>query len=382
MSVAAPTTAPTGAGILLLSCGENMNDVTVAVPVPKTVDDLDATWLEQALQRACPGIQVTALEVEKVLWGTSTKVLVKAEYAGTEVVPPAQLCIKGELDARLADTYAALGITPTEIEARFYRNLAPQLGVATPRIWGAEAVAGQGGILVLDNLGVLGATFGAPTQPWTVEQVAAGLTTLATLHGKSFDRAFAGKEQLSVGSKAVRDITQNVLFSEQNWSGVMAGPVADVLPAALHDRQRILAGYRASYAINDAQPLSLAHGDAHIGNTYIDADGQLLFLDWATICLQPWAADVAYFLVGSLAVDQRAAHEQTLLRDYLTQLHAHGGPAIEWETAWLAYRQNLLHGIIWATLPETMQARDGVLAMTQRFASAIVDHDTFGALGV
>ena len=42
----------------------------------------------------------------------------------------------------------------------------------------------------------------------------------------------------------------------------------------------------------------------------------------------------------------------------------------------------MIHGIIWATLPETMQAREGVLAMTERFASAIVDHGTLAALGI
>ena len=360
-----------------------MRTASQAVTIPHSTDALDAAWLEAALQDRCPGIRVGAMDVEKVLWGTSTKVMVKARFEeGTVELPPQQLCIKGELDERLAGTYEALGITPTEIEANFYRDLAPQLGVETPRIWAAIAEPGQGGVLVLDNLAVQGATFGAAAQPWNVSQVAAGLETLAALHGNSWNKPFAGRDTLQVGSKAVRDITQNVLFSEANWKGVLEGPVGAVLPESLRDREVILQAYRNSYAVNDPQAFSLSHGDAHIGNTYIDADGQLLFLDWATICLQPWAADVAYFLVGSLSVADRRANEQALLEGYLQALHRHGGPALDTDAAWLLYRQNMIHGIIWATLPETMQAREGVLAMTERFASAIVDHHTLAALGI
>lgn len=353
-----------------------------AVEIARSTEVLDAAWLEAALQRVCPGIVVQAMEVETILWGTSTKVLVQARMQGGQgPQPPARLCIKGELDPRLADTYKTLGITPTAIEAIFYRDLAPQLGVPTPRIWAAEQAQGQGGILVLDNLAAQGARFGSPAATWSLDQVRGGLQTLAALHGKSWGRDYRSQPILQVGSRPVREITQNMLFGEQNWQGVLDGPVAAVLPAGLRDRERILAAYRNSYRINDAQAHSIAHGDAHIGNTYLTAEGQLLFLDWATICLQPWAADVAYFLVGSLPVAERRAHEADLLRGYLDALAGHGGPVLPFDTAWTLYRQNQLHGIIWATLPETMQTRDGVIAMTERFATAIQDHDTLAALG-
>ena len=359
-----------------------MSQTVAAVSIPRTTEVLDATWLEAALQRVCPGIGVESMEVEQILWGTSTKVLVRTELRpGQRATPPAELCIKGELDPRLADTYKTLGVTPTAIEAIFYRDLAPALGVPTPRIWAAEAQAGEGGVLVMDNLAASGATFGSPAASWSVAQVRGGLDTLAALHGKSWGKDFSSQTLLQVGSRPVREITQNMLFSEQNWQGVLDGPVGAELPASLRERERILAGYRSSYAINDAQAHSVGHGDAHIGNTYITAQGQLLFLDWATICLQPWAADVAYFLVGSLTVEDRRHHEVELLRGYLDALARHGGPALPFQAAWTLYRQSQLHGIIWATLPETMQARAGVLAMTQRFASAIEDHDTLAALG-
>lgn len=96
----------------------------------------------------------------------------------------------------------------------------------------------------------------------------------------------------------------------------------------------------------------------------------------------PWSYDVAYFLVGALSVNDRKKHDRELVNGYLDALEALGGPALDRPEAWKDYQRHTLHGLIWATLPPTWISAEQVQAMTERYVSAIVDHDPFEILGV
>src|SRR3546814_7238951 len=57
-------------------------------------------------------------------------------------------------------------------------------------------------------------------------------------------------------------------------------------------------------------PVTLLHGDAHVGNTYVLPDGSVGFLDWQVVRRGCWSQDVGYFLVGALTQDDRREHER------------------------------------------------------------------------
>jgi aminoglycoside phosphotransferase (APT) family kinase protein len=61
---------------------------------------------------------------------------------------------------------------------------------------------------------------------------------------------------------------------------------------------------------------TLLHGDPHIGNTYLLADGDLGFLDWQVARRGNFSLDLGYFLQGALTTDDRRIAERQLLQEY------------------------------------------------------------------
>jgi len=118
------------------------------------------------------------------------------------------------------------------------------------------------------------------------------------------------------------------------------------------------------------------HGDAHLGNTYLDADGRPGFLDWGGVTAGHWAREVCYFLAGALSTDDRRAHERDLLAGYLdalTELGVTAAPVAD--EAWLDYRRHLVHGLLWFLCPTQMQPEAIINANVARFGAAVTDHE-------
>lgn len=83
-------------------------------------------------------------------------------------------------------------------------------------------------------------------------------------------------------------------------------------------------------------PLTLVHGDSHIGNVF--ADGETMgMLDFQAAHWSKGIRDVQYFLVNSMRTDDLARHEAELLRFYCDALAAHG-VSLGVDEAWAQYR--------------------------------------------
>ncbi len=110
------------------------------------------------------------------------------------------------------------------------------------------------------------------------------------------------------------------------------------------------------------------HGDTHTGNLYLDHDGRACFFDWEVVQTGNWAQDVAYHLATVLAVEDRRAHKRALVRHYLTELAAHGGPGLDFEEGWELYRRSFSYGyLLWVIT--VIRGRDEVLAHMPRPAA-------------
>jgi len=357
---------------VLLDYGPAMDNV--AIRLPRAVEELTPAWFTAAL-----GHDVASADVEDIVWGTATKVLVRLSYGeGVPDTAPTAVCVKGGFDERLRgfdldDAY--------ELEAAFYGDVAPALDLPLPRCHYATFSAQEGqGIMVLDDLVASGCTFGDPVAPWTADQVAAALEVQAAWHRQTWGRSDGALGRLGLGSGPVRAAAA-VLLGEEHWNGHFAQPDAPALPEELDDRERVARAFRALWAHDEQGVAALAHGDAHVGNTYIDADGSPAFLDWQAVCRAPSFYDVAYFVGGALEPEDRRAHERSLVDHYRQALAAGGGPVITADEAWSEYRRYTLHGFLWAVTPAVMQPLERVRAMAERHAAAIVEHDSLDALG-
>jgi hypothetical protein len=340
--------------------------------LPLTVDEITPEWLSEALDT-----RVSSVTESSTIRGTGTKVFVDVTFEDDASPLPTSLCVKGGFGEEVRSFGTAEAYI---VEARFYGSIAPGLDLRLPRCHYAAVDVERGqGIVILDDLREQGATFGEPTEPWSADRVAAALEQQARWHGGTWGGAQLRDAGLSVGSSAVR-VAAPMLFSAEHWAAQASIAEIPSLEGVLADREAMRAAFHRLWQLDDAGDLCLAHGDAHVGNTFIDSSGNPGFLDWQCPCLGPWSYDVAYFLVGALPVDVRRSVEKDLLREYLAALAAAGGPRIGYDDAWLAYRRSSLHGFFWAITPPVMQPVERVAAMAERHLAAIEDLETLAAL--
>lgn len=346
---------------------------------PADIDAPDASWLEHALAKWGNDVKIEDLLVRKVDRGTGTKVLVSATYAQASEPdgPPPELCIKaGGFEGDMAGFNLAVAF---QREADFFEHLAPSLELALPRCWyAATDVEGGRGIIVMDDLAAAGCRFGEPTEPWKPDLVARGLEVLAKLHAatrgaRPADHAWIGR------AIPIREVGK-VMIDAPYWEAHFASEAAPPMPDDLLDRACVQRAFLRMWELQDQEPTCVLHGDPHLGNTYVVPDGAPAFLDWQGTCIAPALDDATYFIAGALTTQDRRAHERDMLNHYLGALAAAGGERLSPDHAWLQYRRNQLHGLLWATTSPRMQPIERIHAMAQRHIAAIEDLETLAAL--
>jgi hypothetical protein len=346
--------------------------------LPYSPEGITARWLSDALSAEHPGTRITEVETSDVIWGTSTKVFVRPTYAeGGPGNLPASFCVKGGLDRRL---YGVNDPFIHILEANFYGNLSSQVpGVLPVGYYAAINSDETHGVVILEDMRGR-ASFFDPGDFMSVDNACSGLETLAGLHASTWDYQAGSRRFVKVGGPS--RTYAKMFFNDEYWAKHFSQPGAPVMPAELDDPNRIMRAFQAMWAEDDAGRLCLVHGDTHIGNTYLDSAGELGFLDWQSYFLGPWSFDVAYFICGALTIGDRVDNERALLLEYLSALASAGGPKLTYDEAMESYAKSLLHGISWVLVPAAMQPLERVVAMSERYTAALVDHGTLSRFGV
>jgi hypothetical protein len=350
-----------------------------AYPLPLTADGVTAAWLSAALRTRYPGVTVAAADRLETIEGTATKVLVAVRYDGDADGLPERMWIKGGFgDHR--EFAGNLGVYSSEV--LYFTDIAPAYRLHHPRSYFALAQdAPVQGIVALEDLRARGVTFARATRPMTPAQVAAGLSTLAQLHGETWGRYSPGAGSPPLIMARSSDQIWDAWFAE--LPRMFAAPRAFAAPVALHDPERLRAAVRAYRAVIQREARCLVHGDPHIGNAYIERGGTVGFLDWQVIAIGNWYHDVNYFIVSALDLPDRRAHEHDLLGGYLKTLASYGVPVPGSGEAWESYRRATVYGFLcWLCNPDIWQPPDVNAATFAKFGMAMLDHDTYEAIGV
>lgn len=351
--------------------------------LPVTPEAIDARWLSEALSRRYPGVVVTAAKVRDVMTGTSTKIRVELRYnrAGQECGLPPTLIVKGgfeEHSPSMAFMY--------ESEMRFYRDVLPVLDINAPTChFAASDPASHQSIVILEDLAAKNVTFCRAQRTFGYQQEAAFLDAMARYHAQWWDRpALKAEGELGwVGEPFDywSTVYQQRYLKPEVWAHYMALPRGAAASTVLHDRQRMEQALQGLAEYHWGSPLTLVHGDTHLGNLYIEADGKPGFLD-AQVRRSPWYQDVAYHMTAALDIVDRREWEQALLSFYLQRLSRYGvATPPSFDDAWEAYRREIAYGLFIFLINETrFQTEATNTAYAARFAAAAIDHDTFGLL--
>jgi len=353
-----------------------------ALPLPTAPEAVTARWLTAALRMRRPGVTVTEAAVVDILWGTSTKIRVRARYEGpgSDDLPPT-LIVKGgfeEHSPRMGPMYAN--------EVRFYADILPYVSMPSPACYfAASDPASHQSIVIMEDLKRDGVIFCDPLKPQGFEPVARRMDAMARYHAETWQSPefAAGGRWADIGSRFETwglEFMRRYLVPDV-WSHYMASPRGAAASVVWHDRDWMAHALETIGAIQFAQPRCMIHGDTHLGNLFIHADGRPGFFD-AQVARTAWHHEVSYHMVCALDPADRRRWEGPLLERYLVALRAEGIDAPDFETAWLDYRRSMVWGLfIFLTNEIRFQTESVNTAYAARFSQAALDHDLKRLIG-
>jgi hypothetical protein len=326
-------------------------------------------WLTSALGTRFPGVRVTGVTPGPVVSRVATNARFRVECEdGAPVGLSPHLCGKGYFSP---DGWKSR--RTSRFEVLFYRDLAERAGVRTLRSVYADVDPETGhGVVITEDVAEQGAAFLDATSEYTPDQAADSLREYARLHAATWGDPVIGaagwlEPRLDAAlSRGVKEISGN--FESDIGAGV---------PAKVRDAGRLHGAYRALVeASRNPSPWSLIHGDAHIGNVYLDGQGRPSLLDWQTVQRGPWYLDVGYHIASALTVEDRRRTERDLVDHYLGELRAAGVEAPSSKDAWLGIRRGILQGFyMWGITLKV--SPDVTSVLLHRLGTAAADHDAF-----
>jgi len=344
---------------------------------------VDADWMTAALRAsgALPEGRVTALDVKPVgngLVGDSFRFQLSYDAAP----PGAPASVIGKFPAADPSSRASGASLRLYLrEVSFYRQIAPTVGIITPRPhYAAIDEAGEDFTLILEDLGP--ARPGDQLAGCSVEDAATAMLEAAALHAPRWgDPALDAIDWLKAGEVTLPAIVGALPMVIAAYKDRYQGQLEPEC-MALVDR---LAPAVGAMVADRSAPRTLQHADFRLDNILFDIQGgsrRMGTLDWQTLALGPGATDVAYFLSAGLAPDVRRAHERELVKLYHGELSRLGVAGYGFEQCWDDCRRFAVHGILMgvfsAMAVERTPRGDALfLAMTRGACLQALDHGAF-----
>lgn len=287
--------------------------------VPRSLDDLTPAWLSEALGAEVEAVHVTPIAEGEGFMGRLGRVALTYSDVSAAAERPASVVAKLPTDDEGAVVLGQM-LRVWEREAKFYRDLAPRLPVRTPHCWYADGDE-ESGIyaLLLEDLSPY--TCGDQVVGATPAQASAAVEWLARFHaaesggGHSADLGWVPATATDPMYQALGPMVEAVfpVFLEKFGAVLPEGTAGWV--------ERMIPRWGESMA-EQLLPPTLVHADFRVDNLFFDeghgADGGpgVIALDWQALALGEGLYDLAYFLGGSIELEQRRATERSLVAAY------------------------------------------------------------------
>ncbi len=310
----------------------------VRLPVPRSLDEVTSAWLSLAL-----GESIEVVSRDRVGTG-QVGLSVRFVLAGPANTPASVVVKLPSDDAQSRATGVAM--RNYEREVRFYAEVAPTVGIRTPRCWYGDWDSKSGDfVLVLEDLAP--ATQGDQIEGCSLDHAALALEELAKLHAPRWgDHSLEDLSWLShrdpQGSAMLQALYQSL------WPGFVDiyGPSMTSSQIVLGER---LGASLSTWVVDDGVPPTVTHGDYRLDNMLFgDESGgyPLAVVDWQTPGRGVALSDASYFLGAGLLSSERRAHEVDLMREYHGRLVAGGVSAFTWDACWEGYRRYAFSGCV------------------------------------
>ena len=347
--------------------------------VPTIPEEVTAAWLTQALAQRVPGAVVHKVELLERIDGASSKLRLRLELndAARAAGVTGQVILKAGFEHHSPNM-----VVMHQNEVNAYRHLAPSVDVPTAACFYAHYDSTGRAVVILEDLTLKNVEFLSLQRPIGYALAEKFLDHLAKLHARWWNAPDLDAQTWVVPSHGpYRRKRVEALLEGPSFEAFANAPRGAATPRALKDVDLIRRCYWRLGEHYARMPRLIAHGDMHLGNLFVFADGTPGVLDWQPR-LSTWSNDVTYFVVCALDLPDRRRWEQPLLGHYLERLRALGVDAPSFDEAWLAYRRDVMWGFFtWFFNGFTYQSEANNTAACTRFATAMIDHDTPALLG-
>lgn len=349
--------------------------------IPASSHEIDAAWLSEALAPRFPGARAEHVEVARSAELTNHHAHLQVSWLepGERGVPPSSIFCKllpTEEPRRSAVARTAMGPR----EAQFYARLAPSLSLRVPDAYLAHHEGDGSFVLLLEDLEATGCTVSDGTIGVAPDAADRALEDLARMHVRFADPMRRTGEAGWVPPPLHDPSYGTALLKvglEQHRDRLTHG-FADIA-------QRYVDAPDAMHALWQKGPMTVVHGDPHIGNLF-DDHGRTGFLDWGIISTGHPLRDVSYFLCMALSIEDRRHCERDLLRGYLARWNAASTHAFTFDEAFRTHRIHAAYTVLACcqivTFPEdeSPARRTFSEAFLARAEAAVADLDALGAL--
>jgi hypothetical protein len=315
---------------------------------PKTLSRLVT---EYSLQSEVLPARITAVRRQDIPSVSSNcqNLVLTLEQEGDATLPDS-VFVKLPMESMLTRWFFSV-INSWRLESHFFRHVAQGLPLRTPVTY-ATHWRGSRFFLIQENLHD-DPTVELFTNPDmmsgpSLELVHRCLDTFARLHACHYDLSEAERlailpldyhpflsPTMGLVSRALNRLALKPCMKKR--PGDIPADVATVYERSVRHWDELLKYWFSG-------PLSLLHGDSHLGNFFVSGD-EMGMLDWQATHWGKGVRDVQYFLIDSLPVDVLAAHERELVEYYVAR-RGHHGAAIDMEETWQEYRSFTFHTLM------------------------------------
>lgn len=326
--------------------------VTSAAEVPPSYESITPDWLTDVLCRRVRDAKVVSFEPSDRDDGSANRRRLVIHYneAGSVAGLPASVfCKAGErLENRLAVGLSGVALA----EASFYTMIRARLNIEAPKSYYCAFDPRNCAFMIMLTDLSGSATFCDVTDRLSWEQACGQMTLLAKMHAQFYESPEL--ESSTIPFKTWQQSWRNLMTAMPLWgtySDQAFAQTADLMPARLYQRRaEVWPATEASVRAHDRLPKTLIHCDTHIRNWYLTNTGTMGLLDWQVLSIGHWSRDVIYAMTTALTIDDRRQWEKELVRFYLEQLAAHGGPRVSEQDAWAQLKQQLLSALAFWTI--------------------------------
>ena len=340
-------------------------------------DDVTTQWMSEALASSgclddggvVSGLSYNIIGTGKM--GDNARFVL--EYSGDHVNAPASVIIKFPAEDETARAMAgAQGAYYNEV--MFYRHLADKTAMRTPAIYANEVSDDR--LMFVTAMEDM-----APAEPGS-QLVGESLSHVRVAMGEAakLAAAFYGDESIGAHDFVMSQVRDDggafgQALLQQYWPGFLErfGHGISKESQAFGD---LYVENHTRFATRFEGPRTLVHGDFRSENILFDGD-QACTVDWQTTSEASPLTDLAYFMGGSVDLEDRRAWEKEVVREYSALLGGLGVD-LEFDDCWQQYREQAMHGlmitILGASFTAAAERSDAMfLTMIQRHLQHCVD---------